>query len=129
MRAGQGRVAVDVQTEGHTMKKLTPYLSRLQLATSNCSESKGSEKDGVCRLEYVGPLPSGKTSFFARATYDENVTIDSDPISLEIAPPPWTKAGACGMLVRKMRSLDCIKRFRMRKMRTHSHSLTTECTP
>ncbi|MDO4550248.1 MAG: PA14 domain-containing protein [Planctomycetia bacterium] len=77
---GHGHVQAEALTTKHSLKKLTLYLSGLQLAESSSS-----------RVEYTGPLPKGKNVFTVRMIYDENNTVDSEPVLLEISSEPTDK--------------------------------------
>lgn len=80
---GTGRVTVTVNAGAHAVGKTVLFLGSLQLA-----ENSGSS------LEYNGPLPAGENSFWARTTYDNNRTIDSEHVILKVAGRPvdaaWT---------------------------------------
>jgi hypothetical protein len=80
---GTGRVAVTVDARGHSVNKTVLFLGQLQLA-----ESKGPE------LKFHGPLPRGANTLWARISFDENRSVDSDPATLTVtgkpADPSWT---------------------------------------
>lgn len=77
---GTGRVAVRVDPQGHAVNKVALYLGSLQLA----------EADGAS-LEYSGPLPRGTNTFWTRALYDGNCSLDSSPSELVVDGPPVSK--------------------------------------
>lgn len=80
---GTGRISVKVDSRGHVVNKTSLFLGQLQL-----TESKGGT------LEYNGPLPRGENRFWARAIYDENHSVDSQPVKLTVSGKPiadgWT---------------------------------------
>ena len=80
---GTGSVSVAVEPQGHTIKQTVLFLGALQLASS-----KGST------LEFSGPLPHGESKFWVRVLFDEQNTVDSEPVFLTVngkaIEPPWT---------------------------------------
>lgn len=80
---GTGRVTVSVNARGHAVNRTVLFLGSLQLA-----EGRGTE------LAYDGPLPRGENVFRCRVFFDENHSVDSDPLTLTVSgktvDPPWT---------------------------------------
>ena len=91
---GTGRVAVQVDARGHKLDRTALFLGPLQLAESH---------EGA--LKYEGPLPRGAVTLWCRVMFDDNHSVDSEPVMLDVTGKPvdsnWTvrnvgdaKAGA-----------------------------------
>lgn len=82
---GDGTGIVEVQTEpnGHQISRLVLFLGTLQLAESSQSI-----------LNYHGPLPAGESSLWCRVIFDQDQTVDSPPVTVNVTGPPpsqdWT---------------------------------------
>jgi len=80
---GTGQIDVRVDPRGHTVNRIALFLGPLQLA----------EKSGA-DLAYVGPLPAGTNTLWARLVFDGSKTVDSAPTPLVVTgppvPTPWT---------------------------------------
>ena len=80
---GTGRVTVQVDARGHKVNRTALYLGHLQLVESN---------DGA--LKYEGPLPRGPVTLWSRVIFDENHSVDSAPLMLDVTgkpvDPEWT---------------------------------------
>jgi beta-1,2-mannosidase len=80
---GTGRVTVQAEARGHTVNRTSLFLGQLQLA-----ESKGGT------LSYDGPLPRGANTLWARVIFDENHSVDSALVILDVTGEPvsddWT---------------------------------------
>lgn len=80
---GTGHIAVQVETHGHKVNKVALFLGQHQLAENTNAT-----------VEYQGPLPKGKNTFWARAIYDGNHSVDSQPATLVVSgkpvAPEWT---------------------------------------
>lgn len=80
---GTGHVAVTVDARGHAVSRTALFLGQLQLA-----ESKGSS------LKYEGPLPRGENTLWSRVIFDEDRSVDSNSVVLNVTGRPvdadWT---------------------------------------
>lgn len=80
---GTGQIHVTVEGHGHRVQRTVLQLGKLQLASADGST-----------LTYQGPLPRGTNVLRCRVTYDEDRSVDSDPVSLVVAgpavDPEWT---------------------------------------
>lgn len=81
---GTGHIAVTVDARGHQVNKTALFLGKLQLR-----ESSGPT------LTYDGPLPRGANSLWCRVVYDKSHSVDSNPITLDVAgkaiAAEWTR--------------------------------------
>ncbi|MCF7973919.1 MAG: hypothetical protein K9N55_08895 [Phycisphaerae bacterium] len=80
---GTARVTVSVQARDHRVDRTTLFLGPLQLA-----ESQGPD------LQYSGPLARGTNTLWTRVLFDDNRTVDSESVTLEVTGQPvdadWT---------------------------------------
>jgi hypothetical protein len=73
---GTGTITVSMDAHGHTVRRTVLRLGKLQLANA----------DGP-GLTYEGPLPRGSNLFGCRVTFDNQQTVDSEPVVLNVAGP------------------------------------------
>jgi hypothetical protein len=80
---GTGQVAVSVDVGGHAVNRTSLFLGKLQLAESNGPT-----------LKYNGPLPRGVNTLWCRVMFDDDHSVDSDPVDLAVTgkavTPDWT---------------------------------------
>ena len=85
----QGGIKADVNVvaNGHDVERILFYFDKMQI-----SSSQGT------KLSYQGVLPAGKHRVWARVFFDDNHTIDSDPVSATVAmqPPEQWELGIAG---------------------------------
>lgn len=73
---GTANIRVKIDPIGHHVVKTRLFLGKLQLA-----EAAGPE------LTYAGPMPGGKSSVWARLIYDQDHTLDSEPLEVSVTGP------------------------------------------
>ena len=80
---GNGRIVAKVDARGHAVNTTALFLGNLQLA-----EGKGS------MVTYDGPLAGGPNRLWSRTVFDDNHSVDSKHITLDVvgkqASSPWT---------------------------------------
>lgn len=73
---GTATITIRGDPRGHTVAKTRLFLGKLQIA----------EADGL-GLTYSGPMPGGESVIWTRLLYDQDHTVDSEPLAVEVSGP------------------------------------------
>ena len=73
---GTATITAKIDPQGHAVAKTCLFLGKLQIAEANGPE-----------LIYAGPMPSGNNTVWARLVYDEDRTLDSEPLAVTVSGP------------------------------------------
>jgi hypothetical protein len=73
---GKATITVKIDPKGHQLVKTRLFLGKLQIA-----EADGPE------LTYAGPMPAGENPVWVRLVYDQDHTLDSEPLPVAVTGP------------------------------------------
>ena len=73
---GTATIAVNVDPKGHAIVNTRLFLGALQIAESTSAA-----------LRFSGPMPEGASTVWARVTFDNDHTLDSEPMTVNVTGP------------------------------------------
>ena len=73
---GNATIVVSIDPRGHDLVSTRLFLGPLQIAQAH---GPG--------LTYTGPMPAGESTVWARVTYDQDRTFDSEPLTVKVTGP------------------------------------------
>ena len=73
---GTGNISVTINAHGHRINRTVLHLGNLQLAATDGAE-----------LTYRGPLPRGTNRLRCRVSFEDDRSIDTDPVALTVTGP------------------------------------------